>query len=48
MSKELTTEENIKRASEIVKLWPEWKIKNMKAVFSEPDIKVPKNEEIVK
>lgn len=34
----MTTEENIKQAAEVVAKWPQWKIDNMKNVFSEPDI----------
>lgn len=40
---ELTYSENMQRAANLVAKWPAWKIQNMKAVFSEPDIKVPQN-----
>lgn len=40
---ELTYSENIQQAARAVATWPTWKTQNMKAVFSEPDIKVPGN-----
>lgn len=32
---------NIKQAAQVVASWPKWKIENMKAVFSEPEPKIP-------
>lgn len=40
----MNTRENIKQAAEEVSKWPQWKIDNMKNVFSEPNIKVPDEE----
>lgn len=37
--------ENIKDAVEVVRTWPEWKAKNISAVFSERDISVPGSKE---
>lgn len=41
--KELSHSENIQQAAKVVEAWLTWKIQNMRAVFSEPDIKVPGN-----
>lgn len=39
----MTKSENIQQAAKTVATWPTWKTQNIKAVFSEPDIKVPED-----
>ena len=43
-NKKLTHLENIAQCAEIVKSWPDWKLKNMKAAFSEPEINIPNDD----